>query len=99
MWCVYKSTAQLLTVQSRAARAELYIHRHSELVLPCGAPQTQAKAQNIQVPQSKPPPAGHLHEQLQQVYQDITAELQNASKRRLVAEEELKALRAEMHGF
>ncbi|KAL1529731.1 hypothetical protein AB1Y20_000667 [Prymnesium parvum] len=34
------------------------------------------------------------HEELQQVYQVITAELQNASKRRLQAEEELRTLRA-----
>lgn len=36
------------------------------------------------------------HSSLQQVYQVITAELQNASKRRLQAEEELKHLRAKM---
>jgi len=36
------------------------------------------------------------HEELQQVYQVITAELQNASKRRLQAEEELRHLRGEL---
>ncbi len=39
------------------------------------------------------------HEELQQVYQVITAELQNASKRRLQAEEELRLLRGELGGL
>ena len=39
------------------------------------------------------------HEELQQVYQVITAELQNASKRRLQAEEELRHLRGELGGL
>ncbi|KAL3904964.1 MAG: hypothetical protein SGPRY_011089 [Prymnesium sp.] len=36
------------------------------------------------------------HEELQQVYQVITAELQNASKRRLQAEEKLRMLRGDV---
>ena len=37
--------------------------------------------------------------ELQQVYQVITAELQNASKRRLQMEEELRSLRSELGGL
>ena len=39
------------------------------------------------------------HEELQQVYQVITAELQNASKRRVQMEEELRLLRGELGGL
>ena len=38
-------------------------------------------------------------QQLQQVYQQITAELQNASKRRVQCEDDLRTLRTELAQF